>query len=59
MIDMRKKSGPFITLRDIFCIENLMNIKMFFCFVKFWSRPLISLNCSQGREFGEAAFYSG
>ena len=32
--------------------------EIFICFVKFWARHPVSLNCSQGPEFYDAAFNS-
>ena len=50
MQDMRIKSGPNKIQRHIFCLVQLMNVIFFICFVKFWFRPPVSLNCSKGQE---------
>ena len=32
--------------------------ELFICFVKFWSQPPVSLDCSRGTKFHYAAFNS-
>ena len=59
MIGMRKKirTANYTKAHLLYRKANEYEY-IFICFVKFRSRPPVSLNCFQGQEFRAAAFYS-
>ena len=52
MFDMRKESGShkFYKAHLLYRLSNEYE-EIFICFVKFWSRPLVSLDSSRAQNF--------